>query len=334
MIYFCLLLCIRLNPVFSEETHSTFVLHCMAKDLYDAKGLFFQVKDWDRIGSNDELGTVQVSAGKLYNATGQDMEFKITPPIGKEFEDAGTLMIRCSATTVDDRTGEKKKILGFTAPQFDVPKITAPKMGGLFSGRSAEPEEPKPMLIEIVSCRKLLGADKTGLSDPYVSIRLGNEKLHETKHVPQTLEPIFEVKHKPFYVLEKNPVDVKQHGGVLFKVKDYDFVGKSDDLGEILVDPDTLYNATGQKVELKLNPPKGHAEDAGYITLRIRPATDDDMAKSKSIFGGMSYVPKTDYGPKDLSLLIEIVSGWELPIADLTSSGTYERIASLSDSFL
>ena len=321
-----------LNPVFTEETHSTFVVHCMAKDLYDAKGLLFHVNDWDRIGSDDELGSVQVSAGRLYNSTGQDMEFNITPPKGKEFQDAGSLVLRCSATTADDRTGEKKKFLGMTAPHIDVPKIKVPNIkpvSALFSGKSGEPEETKPLFLEIVSCRNLLGADKTGLSDPYVSIRLGKEKLHETKHVPQTLEPIFEVKHNPYFVVEKSTADLKKHGGILFKVKDYDLVGNNDDLGEILVDPETLFAATGEKMELKLNPPKGHAEEAGFITLRIRPATEEDKATTKSIFGGMSAKPRTDYGPKDLALLMEIVSCWDLPIADLTSTGMCEWFASL-----
>ncbi|CAB9497692.1 Multiple C2 and transmembrane domain-containing protein 1 [Seminavis robusta] len=329
-----------LNPLFSDETDSTFVLHCLAKDLYDAKGLQFKCKDYDRLGKSDELGTVQVPPGKIYNGKGEDLEFDIAPPKGQEGKDAGSLTIRCSATTADDHTGERKKFLGMKTPQIEVPKIAIPTMKPLtavsemlhlktpVTTRSVELDEPRPLFIEIVSCRKLLGADKTGLSDPYVKIKLGKQDLHQTKHLEQTLEPIFEPRHNPYFVLDANPAEVRQEGGILLKVKDYDMFGKDDDLGEVLLEAKALYEATGEKTEVKLNPPKGKAEEAGFISFRCRPATADDRVQSRTLLGGLTgtVMPKTDYGPKDLSLLIEIVSGWRLPIADLTSSDPYVKI--------
>lgn len=46
--------------------------------------------------------------------------------------------------------------------------------------------EDKILLIEVLSCRGLLVADKTGTSDPYVKIAMGGKDLHKTKHVLKT----------------------------------------------------------------------------------------------------------------------------------------------------
>lgn len=46
--------------------------------------------------------------------------------------------------------------------------------------------EDKILQIEIVSCRDLLVADKTGVSDPYVMIILGDKVKHKTKHIRKT----------------------------------------------------------------------------------------------------------------------------------------------------
>lgn len=77
-------------------------------------------------------------------------------------------------------------------------------------------------------------------------------------------------------------------------------------------------------MEVKLKAPKGIGEDAGYMTIRCRPATASDQAARKSLFGGMGkHLSLQDYGPIDLHLLIEIVAAWQIPIADLNSSGKF-----------
>ena len=84
--------------------NSSFVFDTTEKELNDNKGLVFKVKDWDRIGSNDELGQVTVSAETLLQATaGEDMELTITPPTGRETEQAGFITLRCRPATEEDR---------------------------------------------------------------------------------------------------------------------------------------------------------------------------------------------------------------------------------------
>ena len=312
---------------------NVFTLHCPAKKLFDVGGLKFVVKDWDRIGANDELGECTLSASKIYNNMhGDDMELKITPPKGKENDDAGYVTVRFTSSTADDHTGEKKKFLGMTVPEIKAPKLEVPKAldpVGLFHKDKVpidENEDEVAMFIQIVSCRGLIVADKTGSSDPYVKVKLGKKDLHETKHVEQTLNPVYSSQHNAFFVMEARPSEVRHYGGVTFKVKDWDRVGSNDDLGTVTLDAETFLKCEGGNMELKLTPPKGIGEDAGYLTIRCRPATESDRAAKKSFFGNISQqMSLKDYGKIDTRLLIEVVSAWQIPIADLTSSGEFLR---------
>ena len=59
----------------------------------------------------------------------------------------------------------------------------------------------------------------------------------------------------------------------MFKVKDYDQIGKNDELGYVNVSSLAIYGKLGQNMELKLTPPpnvKGKKADAGYITIHCR----------------------------------------------------------------
>ena len=44
----------------------------------------------------------------------------------------------------------------------------------------------KILFVEILSCRDLLAADKTGASDPYVKVKLGDMDLHKTGVIRKT----------------------------------------------------------------------------------------------------------------------------------------------------
>jgi len=95
---------VSLNPTFGADMNSSFVFDTTETELKDNKGLVFKVKDWDRIGSNDELGQVTVAPETLLQATaGEDMELPITPPTGRETEKAGFITLRCRPATEEDR---------------------------------------------------------------------------------------------------------------------------------------------------------------------------------------------------------------------------------------
>ena len=94
----------RLNPVYDDDTKSTFLLEWAAYSLYNVGGLKLQVKDWDRgLGGNNPLGEARVAPEDLYCiSNGEPREYKIVPPTGRENEDAGYLTIRSRPATEED----------------------------------------------------------------------------------------------------------------------------------------------------------------------------------------------------------------------------------------
>jgi len=316
-----------LNPVFDKDSNSSFVLKCSGKDFTATDGLVFEVKDWDRgIGGNDPLGEANVSAKQLY-AAAMDPEgdgfvtASITPPPGKEGQEAGSITIRGRAV----RFGQAET----TTISRDAPVVV--------------PAEDKEVLIEIISCRDLLAADKTGLSDPYVKIKLGSKELHRTAHVEKTLNPAYSVEHSKFFIIDCTAKELFEEGGVELKVKDYDRgLGKHDDLGSVQVSADTLYNTTHAEtdsLELGLNPPKGHGEKAGFVTIRLRTPTlgdKEDLKAKKGLRGRIvpNIMKKKEADQREIAVaqsmdlidkedkvfLIEIVSCRGLLAADKTGA--------------
>lgn len=198
-----------LNPVFTPELDSTFLLDCTDANLSDKNGLVFLVKDWDMLGGNEELGTVEVDYPTLITAkNGDAKEFKVTPPKGKT-KDAGYLLIRWRKAKPADKKAlsdkKNKKNLFATTTKEAVATSWAAKAKPAASPQkkaeaaksvapATEPEaavKPKPgeelhVKVEIVSARGCIGADKNGLSDPYVKMAMGKKDLHKTKHINKT----------------------------------------------------------------------------------------------------------------------------------------------------
>lgn len=328
-----------LNPDYTEETDNKFAFHCYATDLVELGGLTFKVKDWDRLGSNDDLGIVLVPAKDIYmSSKGDNVEYKLTPPKGHENQDAGSITIRTTQTSAEDHTGEKKNLLDMIKPDIKIPIFSGLKGTVLSETKSAFGIKDKsiegvgkPVYIEIVGCTNLIAADKNGQSDPYVKVKLGKKDLHETKPVMKTLNPAFSLQENSTFIFEESPEAVKKNAGLTFKVKDWDRVGANDDLGEVIVDHEALYSGTGENLNLKIKPPKGSKEDAGTLTIRCRPATDEDKADLKTSFlkvFSKTLAPSTrEFGDLDLSLLVEVVSCWNLPSSALDASDPYVKMS-------
>jgi len=134
------------------------------------------------------------------------------------------------------------------------------------------------LVIEIVCCKGLLIADAT-TSDPYVKVKLGKKDLHQTKKILKTLNPIYSENTDSSFLLQKvSLVDLNSHGGLIFKVKDWNRINMDETIGEVLVPTATVMESKGEDMELKITPPKKRSkEDAGYITVRIRPAVQNDI---------------------------------------------------------
>jgi hypothetical protein len=66
--------------------------------------------------------------------------------------------------------------------------------------------------------------------------------------------------------------------GLKFLVKDFDQFGANETLGIVQVNPRILYQATGERMELKLQPVPGKTSKdvPGYLAIRCRRATAND----------------------------------------------------------
>ncbi|CAJ1963811.1 unnamed protein product [Cylindrotheca closterium] len=334
-----------LNPAFTADHKNSFILDCPAKDLWAAKGIEFLVKDHDdgiaALGfTNDELGSAEVSAGKLYKANGTNMKINITPPKdSKEFRrglPAGSITIRVRQATAEDkneirnRAGMfKKKATPRTEARKFIPEVD---LTGI---------DKKILMVEILSCRELLAADKNGLSDPYVLVKMGFKDLHKTGHIDRTLNPTFSRDHRNSFVIDCSVSELFGANGVLIKVIDYDrgIISGDDELGSVQIPATTMYEC--QEEEYHLDPPPGRNEDPGYVTIRITEITKEqrDLHKKGKLSApkqvmpaglntsesGLSVVSSGSYHSTsvikfkdmhDKTLLVEILSCRDLIAAD------------------
>ena len=108
-------ICSNLNPIWSVATSSLFLWSVSAKVLFESEdGLTFLVQDFDKFGSNDNLGAITVSPKKLYEWSGERRDFLLRPLHGKDSVGKSTLALRCRRATDYDKkfmhmlTAEKK----------------------------------------------------------------------------------------------------------------------------------------------------------------------------------------------------------------------------------
>eukprot|EP00934_Nitzschia_sp_Nitz4_P004679 Nitzschia sp. Nitz4//scaffold48_size128905//13659//18448//NITZ4_003579-RA/size128905-augustus-gene-0.100-mRNA-1//-1//CDS//3329552919//4669//frame0 len=151
-----------------------------------------------------------------------------------------------------------------------------------------QPFETITILVEVVSGRNLPIGDLT-TSDPYVVCYMGKRQLHKTKHISGTLDPVWTVSTGSLFLATIESEELFLQDGLSFVVKDFDQFGADETLGMIHVNPRTVYNAKGERMELKLQPVEGGVENAeevpGHIAIRIRRATEHDKQFMKEYEG-------------------------------------------------
>lgn len=300
-----------LDPVYDSRHDNSFALECPKEELFGAGGILVEVSDYDRgMGKNDELGSVQISAQSLYKCKKE--EYHLDPPHGKN-EDAGYVTIRVREMSTIDLTNYKSK--GIIPPLAENKEGTSPM--GMHN------RTKKILWSEIVSCRNLLSADKNGLSDPYVKVKLGSKELHRTDHIRKTLNPKFTARQKNAFLIDLSVEELFGAQGLRIKVLDWDRgMGKDDDLGLAHIQAESLYKC--KEMEYRLNPPAGREnEDAGYVTIRVNEITqlECDKYKSEGIIPCISNNSSNDWqNVKKKILWCEIVSCRRLLSADANGS--------------
>jgi hypothetical protein len=293
-----------LNPVFGPDLNlqNQFTATINYGELKSKGGLTFEVKDWDRIGSNEVIGLLTVSPEKLMelaasasSGSSEATELRLqTPPKRKE-PNAGFLTIRVVQQNAAGIGSSGSATTSISIHSGEVPPSPPPSLASS-EEETTPPSTSKELLIEIVSCRDILAADKSSTSDPYVKIKLGGKDVHKTSHIEKTLNPAFSSAHKNAYIIKCPAKELYAKKGIeLVVYHDKGALGfTNDDLGSVKISGAQLYNAPeDQDMELPLTPPKkkdgasaAAADAAGFITIRVREATlgDKDEIKAQNSF--------------------------------------------------
>ena len=108
------------------------------------------------------------------------------------------------------------------------------------------------------------------------------------------LDPIWTLKTDSLFLHPIATRDLFLVNGLTFTIKDYDQLGKHETLGVFHVDPQTVYDAKGERMEYKLEDPTKTEQPPGHAAIRIRKAMPSDikfleeyqMSKRKGVLGG------------------------------------------------
>lgn len=94
----------NLNPVWTINTGSLFLLTLPTKELFMSDGLLCEVADFDTLGNNETLGAVHIPPKTLYEAKGQRMTFKLKKlPHGQVDNAKCSLSVRVRHATTNDK---------------------------------------------------------------------------------------------------------------------------------------------------------------------------------------------------------------------------------------
>lgn len=112
--------------------------------------------------------------------------------------------------------------------------------------------QTRKLNVYVMNCKNLLPMDKTGASDPYVTLQLlpnhvfGHAKLKKTKVEKNTLFPLFDES----FQFEIPPPDCLKDGAtLLFTVYDQDRLSDDDLAGEVYYDLQNITGLTSETVE-------------------------------------------------------------------------------------
>ncbi|KAL3927850.1 MAG: hypothetical protein SGBAC_012904 [Bacillariaceae sp.] len=278
-----------LNPVFGTQHENAFSEKVNYGVLKAVGGISIEVKDWDRIGTNDLIGLCKIPPAELLELAknGKLRTVRLQVPPGRKETDAGFITLSVQDIG-DDSDGwsssESEKApddnVAAPLPNLDFRTSIVDAMG------TSHPPYDKELFIEIMSCRNLIAGDSNGTSDPYVEIKMGSKVLHTTLWIQNTLNPAYSVDHKNIYILKCTAKVLWSNGGIELLVKDHDvgisaFGMTDDELGYCKIPAQKLYEYNGEYSEFKLQLPRNSklgvgATSAGSISIRVRESKLED----------------------------------------------------------
>lgn len=145
------------------------------------------------------------------------------------------------------------------------------------------------ILVEIVSAQDLPVTDRSS-SDPYVSVYLGPQKIHKTRHFSNELNPVWTVDTGSLFLMECNAEDFFSYAtGLRFRILDKDRVSRNDVIGNVTISQSDLLQMKGERlsfpIHLSPNLLKKNAKNASApkLNLRVRKAKPEDKAFIKAL---------------------------------------------------
>lgn len=137
------------------------------------------------------------------------------------------------------------------------------------------------ILVEIVGAQNLIAADSSGTSDPFVKVKLNGKTIHQTKVIKRSLDPIWNLSTKSFFILSTNARELFQNSdGLTFLVYDSDVLSDNDILGAVTLSPKELYIGNEERNLYDLHPyvtgKKKEGFKKGTLAIRTRHASDYD----------------------------------------------------------
>jgi hypothetical protein len=246
------------------------------------------LKDWDRIGSDDDLGTVQVAAEVLYQATGEPLKFALVPPDGRPRDiNAGTITIRSMPATDAhlEKFGKKKRGFGNFVRGMKTHMPQTPKGIQSLKDKIADATHKTPT-----------GGGKLALHNPFAKKKFEDE-VAEMEHTMAKQQQ----QQQPPTATATTPVSLV-----------------SGRIPSPASSPSAAAAVEGSESKATSTSIKDESE-ASKRSSSADPELVEEETKPKAA----AMPPPVD---KDLKILIEIVAGRALLIGDKTTSDPYVKV--------
>ncbi|XP_077989292.1 multiple C2 and transmembrane domain-containing protein 1-like isoform X2 [Glandiceps talaboti] len=217
--------------------------------------LILKVFDWDRAGSDESMGSVQVDLSKLPANKLKNMKLKLTE--GSKHEKLGHLI-------VDFKLAPKTK---------EEKEAYLARKGGMAGKKGKTQSWSGVVTITLFEGRNLIAMDEAGTSDPYVKFRLGNQK-YKSKTIQRTTNPKWREQFDLYLFEDQSSV-------LEVTVFDHDVGSKDDLMGRCNVDLNNLEKEKTHTIDAELEDDAGSVHFLLTISGTAGSETVSDLANYK-----------------------------------------------------
>jgi len=134
---------------------------------------------------------------------------------------------------------------------------------------SADLPSDVKLFVQIISCTKLRKRDDQ-LPNPYLRLKLGDNEVHETIPVMESVNPLYETALRSTCVVHTSVSDLLFFNGLDILVEDWGQSLAYNSLGSVRVTAEELISSGSEPQQLKLIQRMGTKQrSAGFVTVRL-----------------------------------------------------------------